>query len=232
MATFTETQTLIITKSAARKDIVPNLGTSGSSVDARAYSTAVAGLIRRKMLEQAGAAAEGDFSKDGWRFRLTAECIEEFFGDEERDTDESEEDFEDTDESTEVTESEVEGEDVDTDEDEPTPRSIVPEIYRAKYRELKAVGGSGQDNNDAFASWMREKFFKVVITGAGREAVVLDADALFAFAAENGIDGTRYAHLNNGQKRMNVGNACRALIKKGYQIVCHGKVVFKGETRN
>ena len=226
MATFSDTQTLIITKSSTRKDIVPTREVSGSSVDARAYSTAVAGLIKRGMIEQAGAAAEGDFSKDGWRYRLTSECIEQFYGDEER-----EEEDEESDETFDV--GAIEPEDVDGEEesDEKTIRSIVPEVYRRKYTELKAVGGSGQDNNDNFAQWMREKFFKVVISN-NKEVVVLDVDALNAFAAENGIDGTRWSHLNNGQKRMNVGNACRTLIKKGFRIICHGKVVFKGKTRD
>lgn len=42
-----------------------------------------------------------------------------------------------------------------------------------------------------------------------------DLDALLVFAAGNGIDVDKYAHLNNGQKRMNVGNRLRAMVKKG-----------------
>ena len=43
----------------------------------------------------------------------------------------------------------------------------------------------------------------------------VDHEALFQFAATVGIDVAKYDHLNAGQKRMNVGNRLRNLVKKG-----------------
>lgn len=42
-----------------------------------------------------------------------------------------------------------------------------------------------------------------------------DLDALTAFAASKGLDVEKYAGLNNGQRRMNIGNRLRNLVKKG-----------------
>ena len=42
----------------------------------------------------------------------------------------------------------------------------------------------------------------------------VDFDALMTFAAQVGIDTAKYDHLNAGQKRMNVGNRLRTLVKK------------------
>ena len=43
----------------------------------------------------------------------------------------------------------------------------------------------------------------------------VDHEALFQFATTAGIDVAKYDHLNAGQKRMNVGNRLRNLVKKG-----------------
>lgn len=42
-----------------------------------------------------------------------------------------------------------------------------------------------------------------------------DLDALTEFANANGVDTDKYAHLNNGQRRMNIGNRLRNMVKKG-----------------
>lgn len=57
----------------------------------------------------------------------------------------------------------------------------------------------------------------------GRDA--LDLKALEAIAKANGIDYTAYAKLNNGQKRMNVGNKLAGLLKAGKKVVV-GKQTF------
>lgn len=46
----------------------------------------------------------------------------------------------------------------------------------------------------------------------------LDVPALRAIAKENGIDFKPYEGLNNGQKRMNVGNKLAGLIKAGTTV--------------
>jgi len=43
----------------------------------------------------------------------------------------------------------------------------------------------------------------------------VELEALIKFAKANGVDTDKYAHLNNGQKRMNIGNRLRNLVKKG-----------------
>ena len=48
---------------------------------------------------------------------------------------------------------------------------------------------------------------------------LLDLGLLAAVAAEFGVDAARYAHLNSGQQRMNVGNRLRRLVpEKVYGI--------------
>ncbi len=43
----------------------------------------------------------------------------------------------------------------------------------------------------------------------------VDHAALFEFADSVGVETAKYDHLNAGQKRMNVGNRLRNLVKKG-----------------
>ncbi|MDV7391590.1 hypothetical protein RZS08_09565 [Arthrospira platensis SPKY1] len=43
----------------------------------------------------------------------------------------------------------------------------------------------------------------------------VDHEALFEFANSVGVETAKYDHLNAGQKRMNVGNRLRNLVKKG-----------------
>lgn len=40
-------------------------------------------------------------------------------------------------------------------------------------------------------------------------------EALVEFAKTMGIDTSKYDHLNPGQKRMNIGNKLRTLVRKG-----------------
>ena len=84
---LTETQTIIIFKAInSNKDIIPSLAASGMNTDARGYGAAVAGLIKKGLAEQSGVATEADYSKDGWRFRITNEGIFAFEGQEDEET--------------------------------------------------------------------------------------------------------------------------------------------------
>lgn len=64
---------------------------------------------------------------------------------------------------------------------------------------------------------LRGKYGKDANCGDEVAAALKGAElgALLDFAENHGIDVAKYAHLNNGQKRMNVGNRIRALVKKG-----------------
>lgn len=56
----------------------------------------------------------------------------------------------------------------------------------------------------------------------------LDLGKLAQVAGANGVDLKRWSHLNNGQKRMNLGNVLRGLIRKGTDVKV-GSKTFKGE---
>ena len=76
MAKLTDTQIVILNRAINKhKDIIPTLEKSGATCDARAYASAISGLLKKKLIEQSGAATANDYSKDGWRFRVTNEGI-------------------------------------------------------------------------------------------------------------------------------------------------------------
>lgn len=53
-------------------------------------------------------------------------------------------------------------------------------------------------------------------------------EAVVEIAKQNGIDANRWAHLNPGQQRMNLGNVLRAKARRGKQVVI-GNVTFSAE---
>ena len=69
--------------------------------------------------------------------------------------------------------------------------------------------------------------FMTRLGGKGRPSLCVEA--LLQFASENGIDWTKWAHVNNGMKRMNIAKKVRALIAAGQNIRHGHKVVFKGQ---
>lgn len=81
--------------------------------------------------------------------------------------------------------------------------SVVPSSFKAKYAE------NGGNNGDELASVLAS-----TTTGANG----LDLDALHAVMAQNGIEPTRWAHLNNGQQRMNVSNVLRGKVRRGERV--------------
>src|SRR5574337_574450 len=65
---------------------------------------------------------------------------------------------------------------------------------------------------------LRGKYGKDGSCGDAVAAALKDADlnSLIEFAGvEAGVDTSKYDHLNNGQKRMNIGNKLRTAVKKG-----------------
>ncbi len=60
--------------------------------------------------------------------------------------------------------------------------------------------------NSPFNRWLRDR-----TVGADG---LLDLDSLRSVAAEFGVDAEKYAHLNAGQQRMNVGNRLRRVVPR------------------
>jgi len=209
MTKLTEAQIVILNRAINKhKDIVPSLEKSGLTCDARAYASAISGLLKKKLIEQSGAATANDYSKDGWRFRVTNEGI---FAYESLD-EETLADF-------------VDALEDDEEELEEAAGSRVKEAYKKRYSELKAVGGSGQGCADQLDLWIANTFMVPAQKG---KRMVLDVLAFADFAGENGIDTNRYVGLNNGMIRMNVTNRLRAMVRKGQDIFFRARVVVKG----
>ena len=94
------------------------------------------------------------------------------------------------------------------------PRSIVPVSFKQVY---KAFSGTCGDNVA-----MALKLATTTKNKDGRDC--LDVAALKRIARENKVDFTPYEKLNNGQKRMNVGNKLRGIIEQSGKVVIDGKV--------
>lgn len=65
-------------------------------------------------------------------------------------------------------------------------------------------------------SALRGRYGKDANCGDGVAAALkgADLDALTEFANLHGVDTDKYAHLNPGQRRMNIGNRLRTMVKK------------------
>lgn len=98
-------------------------------------------------------------------------------------------------------------------------KTIVPGKYKAQYAAHN--GGCGDDMHLELTAATTTK-------DAETGRTVLDWPALQAIAEQNGLDVAKYAGLNNGQKRMNVGNRMRGLLKAGKDVKI-GKRTFKAE---
>ena len=216
---LTETQTIIIFKAInSNKDIIPSLAASGMSTDARGYGAAVAGLIKKGLAEQSGVATDADYSKDGWRYRITNDGIFAF---------ESQED-EDILDAIEELQAEADESEADEDEEQASG-SRVKEGYKAHYAQLKSVGGSGQGCADQLNQWMTANLNGLVTDTNGKVKMTVIVESLWDFAEENGItDYAKYSHLNNGMKAMNVANRLRGLARKGKDITYRGQLVVAG----
>ncbi len=104
------------------------------------------------------------------------------------------------------------------EEIEKVKKSIVPMKFKERY---KTHGGTCGDD-------MALELKAATTTRNADKREVLDVDALWAIAKVNEIDVTRYVNLNNGQKRMNVGNKLRGRLAAGADVVI-GARQFKAE---
>ena len=95
------------------------------------------------------------------------------------------------------------------------PRSIVPLRFKEQYAK------HNDTNGDKIALTL-----KAATTTENKDGrPCLDVDALMAIAKVNKVDTTKYAKLNNGQLRMNLGNKLRGMLKHGNPVVI-GKQTF------
>lgn len=97
-------------------------------------------------------------------------------------------------------------------------RSIVPMKFKERYS--KHGGTCGDD--------MAMELKAATTTRNADKREVLDVEALWAIAKSNKIDVAKYLDLNNGQKRMNVGNKLRGRLAAGADVVI-GARTFKAE---
>lgn len=231
-----DTQLVIINRAITRANIVPAWDKSFTAASYRSYVSSVNGLIKKGVVDVMpglkGAARDGDYVEaDNRRLFLTPAFLKSFFDD--ASPAPATETVEDAPKARKATKAAAkpvepvemasEAEEEATDEETSAPKSIVDEVYRKGYAELKAQGGSGQGCNDHVDQWMRAQFM-AKINGKGRER--LDVDALIAFAIANDLWSDKWALVNNGQKRMNVANAVRRALAKG-QTLKHGKKALK-----
>ena len=101
------------------------------------------------------------------------------------------------------------------EEKKAAPRSIVPAKFKKLYAEHD--GSNGDKIAAAFKS------YTTTTNEDGREC--MDEDKLMEVARANKIDVKAYAKMNNGQKRMNVGNRLRGMLKQG-ETVTIGSLKF------
>ena len=241
MIKLNDSQLVILSKAINNSDIVPNTVRLESKAPS-ALSRNINTLIKKGFLEVRGGikgtALVEDFAitdEAGQNRRLfVTEAAHSLFDEQdevEQDEDEQDEDEQDDFEANApvVEEDEQEFDDVEALEDEEElalPNSVVRETYKQIYAERKALGGSGQGCADGVDQWMTAMFM-TRLGGKGRPSLCVEA--LLQFASENGIDWTKWAHVNNGMKRMNIAKKVRALIAAGQNIRHGHKVVFKGQ---
>lgn len=241
MLKLNDSQLVILSKAINNGDIVPN-SVRLESKNPSAFSRNVNTLIRKGLLEMRsgikGVATDADYpfydeNEQARRLFVTTlandslegeeeEMEDDDFGVEEEAQEEAEIEAEDADEvegaSEEISEEE--------DEEEKFSGSVVREGYKARYAELRAQGGTGQGCNDPIDQWMNSVFMTEFDLRTRRPR--LNVQDLLAFAAQNNIDVTRWLHVNNGMKRMNIAKKVRHLIATGHDIYYGKKIVFKG----
>lgn len=107
----------------------------------------------------------------------------------------------------------------DEEESEEATMSKILLKYRATY--VKVVSNSGNaslNNGDEVAA---------LLQGLSPDETCAVADHLFGELP--GTHFEKYAHLNNGSRRMNAGNRIRALIKRGEKSVADLEAAIKGD---
>ena len=100
------------------------------------------------------------------------------------------------------------GEDGDEIEDGDEGKSIIKRRYKTAYKPFKMTNG------DEIA----EQLSKVLKVEGDDGKLRIDPERLEAFARNNGLWDERYARLNVGMRRLNVGNKLRAKVRKGFEV--------------
>jgi len=93
----------------------------------------------------------------------------------------------------------------------PAPR--VGNVINAEWKTKAKTAGGG--NGDMLDVEMRNAWL-----GADSPE-----QAYLSMCDENGVDSSRWMHLNHGMRRMNLGNVLRGLIKKGQKVTIRGKAI-------
>ena len=89
-------------------------------------------------------------------------------------------------------------------------------MVKPKYRDLyKQYSDSCGDD---MACALKDATVRVEKTKRGKDREVMDEGSLAKIAKNNGIDVSKYDHLNPGQTRMNVGNRLRGMLRKGEAV--------------
>ena len=83
------------------------------------------------------------------------------------------------------------------DDEAAVPSSVVPPKYKQRY-------GTKANCGDELANAL--------------DGIDPASDVWPRLAADNGIDWSRWSHLNNGMRRMNLGNVLRNMAKKGTRL--------------
>jgi hypothetical protein len=99
-------------------------------------------------------------------------------------------------------------------------RQIVPPKYRQRYA----------PNNDRCGDEISELLSAAVLTTDEKGREVLDEKAYLDVCAENDLDPMKWDHLNNGMRRMNLGNVLRGRYRKGEEVVINGRKIV-GEVK-
>lgn len=104
-----------------------------------------------------------------------------------------------------------------TDENaEKAPKSVVAKKYRPRY-------GRDQNNGDMVARAMLKH--TVVIE---KSKHLLQIEKVAEVAKQNGLDMSRWDHLNTGMQRMNLANRLRQMLKDGVDVTI-GKTKIRSD---
>lgn len=123
---------------------------------------------------------------------------------------------------------EIEGE---QDEEDELPSSIVPPKYKAKY--AKHHDSCGDELAEYLRGYLTSTDHVAVDTPKGPKTKTvhsLNIAAWHSVAVTNNVDSAKWTHLNNGQKRMNLGNCLRCKIRHGVDVIV-GSKTFKGDAQ-
>ena len=95
---------------------------------------------------------------------------------------------------------------------QPKGSSVIRPFYKAKY------AAQGGNNTDPIAK---------ALTSLWLASPEMQQEAYVDTCRDNGLDPQRWAHLNPGMKRMNLGNVLRGMIRNGESVKIAGQEFSK-----